>query len=233
MDVLEGFGEIFAGLVIFAIGFVVIMDSVIDPAFEQIEIAYNARADKSATFTTSINEALGIHDQKVGRTPGIDPDEGYTRADSGSSRMYFRPEQFVLLPAVDTDISSNPNVDIYTRTNTISSLPYKEIAGSSNSVAGVKGMEIGKDKFLLESSYKIDRESLNDKQVTYDSLTNDDLLADVDKLAIYPSVLFGSQTNTSKSPYGGFNIVIDSSVHPASGKRSNSVIFLSGRMPTR
>lgn len=233
MDILEAFGELFAGLIIFSISFFVIMDFMIDPAFEQIEINYNARADKAATFTTSINEGLGIHDQKVGRTPGVDPDSGYTRNDSGSSRMYFRSEQFVMLPAVDTDIASNPNVDIYTRTNAISSIPFKEVGGDSKNTSDIVGLEIGKDTFLYTNSYKIDRDSLYDKQITYESIKDDNMLTNVDKHVVYPSVLFGTQTSSSKQPFGGFNITLDSSVHPTSGKPSNSVIFLSGRMPTK
>ena len=231
MDIIEGYAEIFAGLILFLASVYLLQVNIIDPAFEQIEINYNARADKAATFTMSLNEGLGVHDQKVGRTPGLDPVSGYSRNDSGMSRMYFRPEQFVLLPAIDTDISSNPNVPLGVRRNAIS-VDYDKV-GTSNSSAEHRGLVIGSDQFTLIRDYVITRDSLYDRQVTYDSHNYPGLLQQLKNMAVYPNTSFGTQTTGQSMPYGGFNITVDSTIDPISSKKSNSVIFVTGRVPTK
>ncbi|MFF2798071.1 hypothetical protein [Lysinibacillus xylanilyticus] len=231
MDILEMFTEVFAGLILLLASIVILFNQVIDPAFEQIEINYNARADKAATFTTSLNEGLGVHDQKVGRTPGVDPDTGYTRKDSGMSRMYFRAEQFIMLPAVDTDVASNPNMPLGSRRNTISE--NFDIVGTSNSSLEHRGLVIGKDNFKLQRDYVITRESLYDKQVTYDSISYPGLLKRLQDSAVFSSTAFGTQERGNSIPHGGFNITVDSTIDPISKKRSNSVIFVTGRVPTK
>lgn len=232
MDILDGYVEIFAGLILFLASIYLLQSNIIDPAFEQIEINYNARADKAVTFTTSLNEAQGVHDQYVGRTPGVDPGEGiFSDKDSGLSRMYFRPEQFVLLPAVDTDISSNPNVAIGTRRNTVSR--NYDVVGTRVNSAEHRGLVIGQDNFVLEKDYAITRDSLYNKQETYDSINSDGVLQKLRNLAVYSNTAFGSQAINRPTYYGGFNITVDSAVHPSSKKESNSIIFVTGRVPSK
>ena len=232
MDIIDGYMEIFAGLILLLASIVLIYDNIIDPAYEQIEINMTARADKAVTFTNSLDEALGVHDQHVGRTPGVDPAQGYDRNDSGMSRMYFRPEQFVLLPAVDTDISSNPNVPLGSRRNAVSET--YDIVGTAQNSAEHRGLIIGQDQFRLERDYLINRTSLYDRQYTYGSFQNQGLLDELRDLAVYSSTGFGTQVQ-GKQPmaYGGFNITVDSTIDPISGKHSNSVIFVTGRVPSK
>lgn len=231
MDILEAYAEIFAGLVLLLVSVVLLFDNIIDPAFEQIEINYNARADKAATFTMSLNEGLGVHDQKVGRTPGVDPVAGYDSKDSGMSRMYFRPEQFVMLPAVDTDISSNPNLPLSTRRNVVSA--NYDLIGTSKSNLEHKGLTIGVDSFVMQLDYTINRDALYDKQITYDSVSYPNLFEEVKRLAVFPNPNFGTQDRGKSIPHGGFNITVDSTIDPLSKKRSNSIIFVTGRVPTK
>lgn len=231
MDILEAYTEILAGLILLLASIFLLYGNIIDPAFEQIEINYNARADKAATFTMSLNEGLGVHDQKVGRIPGVDPAGGYTSKDSGMSRMYFRPEQFVMLPAVDTDISSNPNLPLTIRRNVVST--NYDIVGTAKSSLEHRGLMIGKDNFALSHDYVITRESLYDKQVTYDTINYPGLLGQLKGLAVFSSPSFGTQSTGNSVPHGGFNITVDSTIDPISKKKSNSVIFVTGRVPTK
>lgn len=232
MDIIEAYAEVFAGLVLLAVAITLLYGDIINPAFEQIEINSNARADKAATFTTSLNEGLGVHDQKVGRTPGVDPSTGYNEKDSGMSRMYFRAEQFIMLPAVDTDVSSNPNVPLTIRKNVVSD-KYVNVGTASSSLER-NGLVIGKDAFRLAVDYNITRESLYDKQITYDSIQQAGLLEKLQGLAVYPSNRFGTQLKDEEEvAYGGFNITVDSTIDPISKKKSNSVIFVTGRVPTK
>lgn len=238
MDIIKGYTEIFAGLIILLASITLLFDNIIDPAYEQIEINYNARADKAATFTMSLNEGLGVHDQYVGRIPGVDPVVGYDERDSGLSRMYFRPEQFVMLPAVDTDISSNPNVPINVRRNIVSDT--YDIRGTDvgilNSVER-KGLTIGVDPAIASLEYVINRDSLYNKSITYNSINANNLYSVLSSNKGYAKVEYGSQ-DPDKCPgtcmhYGGYNITVDSAIHPSSGKKSNSVIFVKGRVPTK
>lgn len=231
MDILEAYTEIFAGLILLAVSIIILFSNIIDPAFEQIEINYNARADKAATFTTSLNEGLGVHDQKVGRTPGIDPPTGYDKNDSGMSRMYFRPEQFIMLPAVDTDISSNPNLPLNVRRNTVSET--YDLIGTANSSLEHRGLIIGRDSFKMQLDYMINRDALYDKQITYDSINYPGLFTQIKSLAVFSSLNFGTQDRGKSIPHGGFNITVDSTIDPVSKKKSNSIIFVTGRVPTK
>lgn len=232
MDILEAYTEIFAGLILFLASLVLLFDNIIDPAFEQIEINYSARADKAATYSVSLNEGLGVHDQAVGRTPGIDPPVGvFDERDSGMSRMYFRPEQFVMLPAVDTDVSSNPNIPLEVRRNIVSS--SYDIKGTAISLVERRGLKIGLDPSMINFDYTINRDSLYDKQITYNSIDYPGLINQLRSLAVYPKTSYGTRTHYEQQLYGGFNITVDSSIHPSSGKLSNSVIFVTGRVPTK
>lgn len=231
MDIIEAYVEVLAGLILLMISIVLLFDQVIDPAFEQIQINYNARADKAATFSTSLHDGTGVHDQKVGRTPGVDPVSGYDRNDSGMSRMYFRAEQFIMLPAVDTDVSSNPNVPLSVRRNTISG--EYDLIGTNKSSLEHRGLIIGQDNFKLQRDYVITRDSLYDKQITYDSINYPGLLNQLKSYSVYPSVQFGTQIRGNSIPHGGFNITVDSKIDPISKKKSNSVIFVTGRVPTK
>lgn len=231
MDIVEAYAEVLAGLVILALSVFLLFGQIIEPAYEQITINQTARADKAATFTVSINEGLGVHDQKVGRIPGIDPEQGFNRNDSGLSRMYFRPEQFIMLPAVDTDISSNANVPLTTRRNVISKDFVK--VGTNLSPIEQHGFNIGLDSFDFERDYTINRESLSDKQITYNSINDNGTTSKVKGLAVYPSTQFGTQVEGKGYQHGGFNLTIDSTIDPVSKKISNSVIFVSGRVPSK
>ena len=236
MDIVELYAEYLASLILLLFSFNMIFIGIIEPAMESIQINYEARADKAATFTNTLNEAQGVHDQHVGRTPGIDPVAGFNEKDSGLSRTYFRPEQFILLPAVDTDISSNPNVPIETRTIAIST-DYKKVGTAQNSNES-RGLKINADPMLHTLSYKINRDSLYDKQVTYDSISKDFGINQLKNLAIYPKASYGTQIQQPNGlmgafEYGGFNITLDSAIHPSSGKESNSIIFVAGRVPSK
>ena len=231
MDILEAYAELLAGLILLLASVTLLFSNIIEPAFEQIEINYEARADKAVTFTTSLNEGLGIHDQKVGRTPGVDPANGYDRNDSGMSRMYFRAEQFIMLPAVDTDVSSNPNVSLGTRRNVVSGA--YDVVGTTRSSLEHRGLVIGRDSFLLTRDYTITRNSLYDKQITYDSINSNGLLNQLRSLAVYSNTSFGTQAEGNSVPYGGFNLTVDSTIDPVSKKKSNSVIFVTGRVPSK
>lgn len=229
MSILEEFVEHFIGLIILVFAFVIIMTAFIDPTMEQIEINYNAKADKAVTFSHSFNQNDIVHDQKVGRVPGIDSDNEteFNHNDTGNSRRYFRAEQFIMLPSVDTDVSSNPDVDINTRVPSVAS------TYNVGEEVDLRGHKIGLDSFNLQLPYLITRESLYNKQVTYNSLSTAGVLDYLKDRALYPSLSYGTQVNGSTQAYGGFNITVESGIHNLSKKKGNTIIFVEGRVPTR
>lgn len=228
MSIVEEFAEVFVGLLLLIMSAILIFDNIIEPSFEQININYQARADKAVTFSYSFNDNNEVHDQKVGRLPGIDPGNGiYDGNDTGNSRRYFRAEQFIMLPAVDTDVSSNTGVGLMIREPSVS-LTVNQPLGSST-----RGLYIGSDPMTLRMPYIINRDSLYDKQITFDSVQTGGVIGYLNSKAIYGSASYGTQRNGSNIMYGGFNITVESGIHTSSKKDGNTVIFVEGRVPAR
>lgn len=230
-DIFESFAEFFAGLVIFTVAGVLLYSSLLEPAISSEEAQRIAQLDKGVTYTNTINSGSDVHDQKIGRIPGIDPISGYDKNDSGSSRMYFRPEQFIMLPAVDTDISANPNVVFGKRTIAVSSSFYRD-SRSSNALESW-GWSVGVDSFPYYLNYTNTIDSLANKQITFNSIPTGGILSTLNSLRGLSSPTFGTQASGSNQSYGGFNLTIDSSIDAITKKKSNSVIFVAGRVPSK
>lgn len=231
MNIQEDFLEIFAAFIVLAIVVGMIGNNIFTPETSVADIKKLAQEDKSITFSTTLNKASDIHDQKIGRIPGIDPTSGYDANDSGLSRMYFRPEQFVMLAAVDTDVSNSPNIAEGRRTVAVSTT-YNPPSKSSNTLEPW-GWHIGVDPFPYYLNYQNGMDTLSNKQLTYNSIPNSGLLAQIRSRVLFPNPAFGIQVNGSTLPYGGFNLTVDSSIDPVTKKKSNSVIFVAGRVPSK
>lgn len=230
-EIPESLAEFFAGLIIFAVAGVMLYTNLIGPIQSNDAAQRIAQVDKGVTYSNTISTGSDVHDQKIGRIPGIDPVSGYDKNDSGSSRMYFRPEQFVMLPAVDTDVSGNPNVAIGKRTIAVST-SYNKTGGSSNPLDRW-GWAIGVDSLPYYLSYTNSLDSISNKQLTYNSIPVSGVTAALTPLRGISNPAFGSQANGNNIGYGGFNLTIDSSVDNTTKKKSNSVIFVAGRVPSK
>lgn len=230
-EIPESLAEFFAGLIIFSIAAVMLYSNLIGPIQTNDQAQRIAQADKGVTYSNTISTGSDVHDQKIGRIPGIDPASGYDKNDSGSSRMYFRPEQFVMLPAVDTDASINPNVIAGKRTIAVAT-SYNRPSLNSNPLDRW-GWRIGVDGLPYFLSYTMSVDSISNKQLTYNSIPVSGIMAALNPLRGISNPAFGSQANGNNIAYGGFNLTIDSSVDSTTKKKSNSVIFVAGRVPSK
>lgn len=231
MDILESYAELVIGTMLLVVSIFLIVENVVDPAIRQMEINYQASSDKAVTYRTEqnptngymVDEEMSVFDQF--NVPNFD------KSDKGTSRMYFRAEQLVMMPVVDTDLTSNPNTTNGTRTIAISETFYEE---KNTQTPGEKGLAIGVSPFLYQVNYPITREILFDReQVKIQSSFN--IATDIKALANteFMSHSYGTQVPPTLTAYGGFNITLDSGIHPVSKRPSNSVIFVTGRVPER
>jgi hypothetical protein len=230
-EIPESLAEFFAGLIIFVVAGVMLYTNLIGPIRANDAAQRIAQVNKSVTYSNTISTGSDAHDQKVGRIPGIDINNGYDKNDSGSSRMYFRPEQFVMLPAVDTDSSANPNVVAGKRTIAVST-SYNKTSPSSNPLDRW-GWTIGVDSFQYFLSYTNSLNSISNKQLTYSSIPVSGVMTALTPLRGISNPAFGTQANGNNIAYGGFNLTIDSSVDNTTKKKSNSVILVAGRVPSK
>lgn len=241
MDILEEYAELLAGIVVLAASFFLLFDTVIDPALEDTYSAYQAKIEKSTTFNNSYEDIkVGdyVLDEEVYSHLG---DSQGTLHDSGIARMSFRAEQFIMLPVVDADISSNARVANGFRTYAIAKSPYRVLQSNTTNIKRF-GIMIDDANLTAKVTYPVSREALLNRTILSAQMTATGIdlanwatsINSHYNLASNGRPYFGAQrSGDAPINYGGFNLTIDSSIHPISGKKSNSVIFIDGRVSAR
>ena len=232
MDLMEYFTELMVGLLIFAASAALLVNNVVDPAIEQLQLYKEQKDDKILTFTTDQNpHGYAFLDAEINSLDVIENEIFQGNIDKGTSRMYFRAEQLTMLPVVDTDLTSSPNAPNGSRIITVSDTFYEP---KYKDTPGVSPLYVGQSPFRAELMYPITRDILFDRyDVKYDFGNIGAASKSMENKA-FKSTSYGSQvTGVERMTFGGYNLTIDAGVHPVSGRPSNSVIFVRGRVPER